>query len=57
MIRGSSIAQLQVHKGYNMAWEEGHFWTAEVSLAPGTQLEFKVRFWLLWLGVPWCCIV
>lgn len=36
------VPHSQVHKGYNMAWAEGHFWTAEVALPPGTQIEFKV---------------
>ena len=36
------IPRLQVHKAYNMGWAEGHLWSAEVALPPGTQLEFKV---------------
>ena len=36
------LAWLQVKKGPGMAWQEGHVWTAEVSLPPGTAFEFKV---------------
>lgn len=36
------LSRSQVHKGAGMAWEEGHFWSAEVAVPPGTDLEFKV---------------
>ncbi|PRW57887.1 water chloroplastic isoform A [Chlorella sorokiniana] len=36
-----SLGSWKIHKAYNMGWAEGHFWTAEVALPPGTQLEFK----------------
>lgn len=29
-------------KGQRMTWGDGHVWTADVPLAPGTALEFKV---------------
>ena len=33
----------QVDNGPHMTWQEGHVWTAEVSLPAGAELEFKVR--------------
>lgn len=33
-----------------MGWKEGHFWTAEVALQPGAEVEFKVGV-MWWVGV------
>ncbi|KAL4852989.1 Phosphoglucan [Chlorella vulgaris] len=37
----SSLGNWKVRKGAAMKWEEGHVWSAEVSLPPGTTVEFK----------------
>ncbi|KAL4419085.1 hypothetical protein ABPG77_010024, partial [Micractinium sp. CCAP 211/92] len=36
-----SLGNWKVDKGPWMAWEDGHVWSAEVSLPPGTTVEFK----------------
>lgn len=37
----TTVACRQVDKAPWMAWEDGHVWSAEVSLPPGTTVEFK----------------